>query len=80
MMWGYGPMGNAGWGWQFIPMLLWWAILVLVILLLVRWIFGVPRRRHGNGEDSALRILRERYAKGEIDKEQFDRMKADLGG
>jgi putative membrane protein len=61
-------------------MVLWWAILVLVIVLLVRWIFGVPRRRPTNGEDGALRILRERYAKGEINKEQFDRMKADLGG
>jgi putative membrane protein len=79
MMWGYGNFPEAGWGWHFIPMALWWIILVLVILMMVRWVFGIPRRRH-HGEDSAIRILRERYAKGEVNKEQFDRMKADLNG
>ena len=82
MMWGYGPFADAGWGWHFIPMVLWWVILVMVILLMVRWVFGIPRRghlRHGGNEDNAVRILRERYARGEINKEQFDHMKADLG-
>jgi putative membrane protein len=78
MMWSYGPWSEAGWGWHFIPMVLWWVILVMVILLMVRWVFGIPRRGHGHHEDNAVRVLRERYAKGEINKEQFDRMKADL--
>jgi putative membrane protein len=60
-------------------MVAWWVILALVIVFLARKAFGFSRHdRHR--EDDALRILRERYAKGEINKEQFDRMKADLGG
>jgi putative membrane protein len=78
MMWGYGSFGDAGWGWHFIPMVLWWVILLMVILLMFRWVFGIPRRRYGRHGDNAQRILRERYAKGEINKEQFDRMKTDL--
>lgn len=78
MMWGSGPFADTVWGWHFVPMILWWAILALVIVMLVRRVFGFgPRHRHG---DQALSILRERYAKGEINKEQFDRMKTDLGG
>jgi len=79
MMWGYGPFGDVGWGWHFIPMALWWVILLLLVLLLARRVFRGPSR-YWHGGDRALHVLRERYAKGEIDKDQFERMKADLNG
>jgi putative membrane protein len=54
-------------------------ILIVGIVLLVRWML-----QQGNikgislGNESALDILKERYAKGEIDKEEFEEKKRDL--
>jgi len=81
MMWGYD--GGYGWWWGLgaLHMLLFWGLLLLVIALLVKWLFG----RTGGGEPharqhdkSALDILKERYARGEIGKEEFDQKKRDL--
>ncbi len=65
----YGPCGFGGWGilWGF----LWIALLALGFYLLFRALS--PKE-----EDRALKLLRERYAKGEIDRETFERMKRDL--
>jgi putative membrane protein len=83
---GYGPgmMGGYGWGggWGFggIGMLLWWVLIVLGIVLLVKWIFGGgPAAGHRTG-DRALEVLKERYARGEIDKNEFEEKKRDLRG
>jgi putative membrane protein len=74
MMWGYG----AGWHIPYI-MLLVWIIIILGVIGLVRWI--VVSMRQGQGGDrgeSALDILKKRYARGEIDKEEFEAKKKDL--
>ncbi|TBH20507.1 SHOCT domain-containing protein [Thermus thermamylovorans] len=69
---GYGPPGGLGWSlWAWIHPLLLLGLLILGVYLVVRAL--TPRR-----EDRALEILRERYARGEIDKETFERMKRDL--
>ena len=62
-----------------------WALLHLVPLVLVivasvlgiRWLMGATGARRS---DSAVAILRERYARGEIGKEEFDAKMRDLGG
>ena len=62
-----------------------WAIVSLapVILALVgaafgiRWLAGATRRSR---PDRAVQILRERYARGAIDKDEFDAKLRDLGG
>lgn len=77
-----------GWGFGFLHMVLYWGVLILVIALVVKWIFGGPsgpgwlrgdffneREARGN---RALDILKERYARGEIDKEEFEQKKRDL--
>ena len=78
-MWGHG-MGWDGWwsgGAMFgLGHLLWWALVLLAIVALVRWLTKGARR--GPGEDRALEILRERYARGEIDKNEFEARKRDL--
>jgi putative membrane protein len=81
---GYGPgmMGGYGWGggWGFgmIGMLLWWVLIILGIVLLAKWVFrGAPGASQVSG-NRALEILRERYARGEIDKQEFEQRKRDL--
>ena len=69
---GYG-MGFVGW----IFMLLFWGLIIVGLVLVVRWLWDHGRPGTG-GADSPLEILKRRYARGEISKEEFDRMKQDL--
>lgn len=69
---GYG-MGFVGW----IFMLLFWGLIIVGLVLVVRWLWDQGRPGTG-GADSPLEILKRRYARGEISKEEFDRMKQDL--
>lgn len=75
--WGYGMMGGFGW----IFMLLLLIIVVAIAVGLVRDLFlGLRAHRHGPGApgSSALQILDERYARGEIDADEYKRRRADL--
>ena len=69
---GYG-MGFVGW----IFMLLFWGLIIVGLVLVVRWLWDQGRPGTG-GADSPQEILKRRYARGEISKEEFDRMKQDL--
>jgi putative membrane protein len=51
---------------------------LLLVALLVLGAYLVARALAPRREDRALEILRERYARGEIDKETFERMKREL--
>lgn len=76
----WGDMMGWGGGWGFfgiVHMVLWWFLLVLGIVVLAKWLLGSSGGR-GVAEDRALSLLRERYARGEIDKEEFDKRKRDL--
>lgn len=78
-MMGWGWHGGWGPGAFGLMHVLWWILIVLAIVVLVRGFGG----RHGPrppSEDRALAILRERYARGEIDKTEFDNRKRDLTG
>ncbi len=79
----WGDYGNYGWWWGgVVHMLLFWIVLILVIAALAKWIFGKPAdspHAAPRGE-SALDILKERYARGEIGKEEFEQKKRDLEG
>jgi putative membrane protein len=69
-----GWWGGAGWHmvWFWLPLVV---IIVALILLATRY-----QGRDGSGGRSALDILKERYAKGEIDRDEFQTKKRDLGG
>lgn len=75
-MMGEWAMGGWGMGLGFLFMLLLWALVILGIVALVRWL-QTPTEgpRHNK---TALEILRERYARGEIDREEFEQKKRDL--
>ncbi len=52
---------------------------VLVIIFLLKALRGRNRLHfHGMGSDGAINILREKYAKGEISKEEYESKKKDL--
>lgn len=72
-MWGWGHHGFAM-GWMGLLEL---ALLGLLVYLLVRAV-GRSAPPAPPREDRALGILRERYARGEIDKETFERIRSDL--
>jgi putative membrane protein len=69
-------MGGYGMGWfGGIFMVLFWIAVIIGIVFLIRWL--VQSTRSGAGE-SALDILKRRYASGEIDRKEFEQKKKDL--
>ncbi|MGW4213607.1 SHOCT domain-containing protein [Lentzea sp. NPDC004789] len=67
----YGtPMGWGGFAMMTLGMIVFWSVLLTVVVLLVR-----RRDDHGG---SALHILEERLARGEIDTDEFDRVRKTL--
>ena len=82
--WGMGP-GMMGWGYGMgwmgmIFMAAFWIAVIVGIVFLIRWLV-VPTGSsgiRGGGEESALEILKKRYARGEIKKEEFEEKKKDL--
>ncbi|HAV11500.1 MAG TPA: electron transporter RnfE [Candidatus Moranbacteria bacterium] len=67
--------GGFGFGFGWIFMLLFWGLIIWGVFALVRGAGGHGCCGHNRGEhknDNALEILKERYAKGEISKEEFE--------
>lgn len=73
--------GNMGWGGWLIGvpfMILFWGLLILGIVALVRYL-GHPSPSAGQRhEETPLDILKRRYAQSEINKEEFEQKKRDL--
>ena len=70
--WGVGNM--MGFFGGSIMMIVFWVLLVAFIVWMVREVDNKNSRSSSN----ALEILKERYAKGEISKEEFEEKKKDL--
>jgi putative membrane protein len=70
-------MDRGEWGWGLASTLFWGVILLLVVLFVLRYFRTHERGMTGHKPD-ALAIAKERYAKGEIDKDQFAQLKKDL--
>ena len=72
MWWMWGAWGIG----MMLFMLLFWGLVITGIVLGIRWLVGASRP---SATDRALEILRERYARGEINREEFEARKRDLG-
>lgn len=77
-----GPGMMAGWGgavnpWWGIAMLVFWALIIAGVVLLVLW--GVRQAGPTRGASrEPLDILKERYARGDISREQYEQMRRNL--
>lgn len=78
--------GWGGWGGWLIGgllMLLFWGGVIALAFFAIRAVSRSGRREEGQGplsrdKESALEILQKRYARGEIDREEYLDMKRDL--
>ena len=76
--WDYQGMGGGWWVLMMIGMVVFWSILVFGVVALVRHNHSGPTPTHGEGNDKAVAILRERLARGEITPEEFTTLLATL--
>lgn len=76
-MMGWG--GGMSWFGQ-ILMAAFWVAVIVGIVFLIRWVILSSRAggSQGGTADSAIEILKQRYARGEIDKQEFEQKKKDL--
>ena len=77
-MWGDG--GHGGWFLGPIMMIVFVALLVVAVVFIVRWLGGSDLARRGPSGDAALDILKQRFARGEIDRDEFEDRRQVLGG
>jgi len=72
---GWGHMRYYGYGGWFM-----WILFLIVIGILLYFVVQTAKAKGGAGvsEETPLDILKKRYARGELTKEDFDRMKREL--
>lgn len=79
---GPGMMGGYGMGWfGTIFMLTFWVLVIVGLVFLIKWLIQTTKKGPEvmpSSSTRALNILKERYASGEIDKEEFEEKKRDL--
>ena len=67
-----GMFGGMWFGWIF------WIVIIIAIVWVVTQVINKNQQTNSNIKESPLDILKKRYAKGEITKEQYEEMKKDL--
>ncbi len=69
-----------GMGWMMLGMALFWVVLILAAIGLVRLLFqsGSPKPSPGQDHLTPREVLNLRYSRGEITREQYEQMKKDL--
>ena len=80
---GPGMMGGYGTGWfGGIFMIIFWVLIIVGLVFLIEWLVQSTKGHSSPGWTGsparAFEILKERYAWGEINKQEFDEKKRDL--
>lgn len=84
MMGNWGGFGWWGMGIGFVFMILFWALVILGIVALIRWLTWESQagreqdRRKQPRDKTPLDIVKERYARGEIDRDEYEQKRRDL--
>ena len=71
--WGWG-MGWGGWLLMTLVMIVFWAAVITAVVLVVRYVAGSGRPGAGPGPSGPARaedLLAERFARGEIDDDEY---------
>ena len=81
--WQMGPGMMGGWGMGWFGgtiMIIFWILILVALVLFIKWLVQNTGRNHAGLDrgNRALEILKERYARGEIDKVEFETMKLNL--
>lgn len=75
------PGGSPGWVWGLamglggLAMLAFWGAVIVGVVLLVRWLASATDGSSGGRPESALDVLKRRYAAGEITRQEFEDMR-----
>lgn len=74
-------MGGFGFGWMWLAPLFMIAFLALIVWAVMELVRSAPGHRNGNPaepRDTALDVLKRRYARGEINRGEFEEKRKDL--
>lgn len=80
----WNEFGGWGMGFGFLFMLLFWTLIILGIVAAIRWLMRELQARPEQGgrplphDKTPLEIVQERYARGEIGREEYEQKKLDL--
>ncbi len=69
---GNGMFFGGGFMWIF------WILVIVVLLVVIKAVIGTGLQDKNGGQESPLDILKKRYAKGEINEDEFERRRKDL--
>ena len=80
---GFGAFGLIAVVW-FVLSIAFTVLLVALVILGIRWLIrslnsSSPAAPSPSADDSALAVLRERFARGEIDADEFEQRRRTLG-
>jgi putative membrane protein len=71
-----GGWNDSQFGWAVLMHLVWYGAIIALAAIIA--VFLVKRSDSAPGRSGALDVLKERYARGELSKDDFDRMRKDI--